>query len=266
MRKIRLDVFLVEQGFTKSRERAKALIMAGKVLVNEKKIDKAGTNISPDAVIRVLGRDNPYVSRGGLKLKKAIETFSLNLEGLVMADIGSSTGGFTDCSLQHGVSKAYAVDVGYGQLDWKLQTDSRVISMERTNARYLTPEVLGEKVDFVSIDVSFISLDKILPAVNEVLQEAGEVIALIKPQFEAGKEKIGKKGVVKDPKVHLNIIENIFILVKNLGFVIKGLTYSPVKGPEGNIEYLLWLKKTGEEEKINIEEVVKEAHQNLKHI
>lgn len=264
MEKTRLDIALVERGLAKSREKAKALIMAGKILVNEQKIDKAGTNISKDADIRILGTDNPYVSRGGLKLIKAIEYFSLNLNDLVMADIGSSTGGFTDCSLQHGAKRVYAVDVGYGQLDWKLRTDSRVINMERTNARYLTPEKLGEKVDFVSIDVSFISLDKILPAVKEISKETAEIIALIKPQFEAGKERIGKKGVVKDPKIHLDIIEDIFLLAEELGFVVHGLTYSPVKGPEGNIEYLLWLKKQGVKAEISIEELVQEAHQNLK--
>ncbi|SMB94915.1 23S rRNA (cytidine1920-2'-O)/16S rRNA (cytidine1409-2'-O)-methyltransferase [Desulfonispora thiosulfatigenes DSM 11270] len=264
MEKLRLDVAIVNRGLAKSREKAKALIMAGKVLVNEQKIDKSGTNIKSDAVIRILGTDNPFVSRGGLKLKKAMESFSLDLEGVVMADIGASTGGFTDCSLQKGAIKVYAVDVGYGQLDWKLRTDPRVINMERTNARYLTPEILGEKVDFVSIDVSFISLDKILPAVNEILKDTGEVIALIKPQFEAGKDRIGKKGVVRDPEIHIDVIKNIFELAKELNFGIKGLTYSPVKGPEGNIEYLLWLNKKDELAEIVIEDVVKEAHKNLK--
>lgn len=267
MEKIRLDVAMVEKGLAKSREKAKALIMAGQVLVNETKIDKAGTNIKVDANIRILGNNNPYVSRGGLKLHKALEVFPITLEEKVMADVGASTGGFSDCSLQNGASKVFAIDVGYGQLDWKLRTDPRVVNMERTNARYLTEEDLGEQVDLVTIDVSFISLDKILPAVKRILKETGDVVALIKPQFEAGKDKIGKKGVVRDPSVHEEVIHKVLGISKDLDFSINGLTYSPVKGPEGNIEYLLWLKKEVPVEltdDVDVELVVKEAHQNLK--
>ena len=240
-KKVRLDTYLAEQGFFESRARAQAAIMAGQVLVDEQKIDKPGTAIKPGAAIRLLGDQLKYVSRGGLKLEKALQVFPVTVEGKVMADIGASTGGFTDCALQNGASKVYAVDVGYGQLAWKLRSDPRVVNMERTNARTLDETSLPEQVDAASIDVAFISLEKILPAVKKILKPNGFVIALIKPQFEAGKEHIGKKGVVKDPDVHKEVINRIIGFAKAEGFGIGGLDFSPVKGPEGNIEYLLYL-------------------------
>ncbi|MBR4945201.1 MAG: TlyA family RNA methyltransferase [Peptococcaceae bacterium] len=240
MAKKRLDVVLVEKGLAASREKAKALIMAGKVLVNEQKIDKAGTEVNPELPIRLLGQDIPYVSRGGLKLEKALQVFPVDLTGKVVADIGASTGGFVDCALQNGAVKVFAVDVGYNQLDWKLRTDERVINMEKTNARYLEADSLGEMVDVVTTDVSFISLDKILPPAMTFLKEGGHVLALIKPQFEAGKENVGKKGVVRDPAVHRDVVEKILALCDEINLTVWGLDFSPVKGPEGNIEYLLW--------------------------
>ena len=240
MAKQRLDVVLVEKGLAASREKAKALIMAGKVLVDEKKIDKAGTEVNPDLPIRLLGQGIPYVSRGGLKLEKALQVFPVDLTGKVVADIGASTGGFVDCALQNGAVKVFAVDVGYNQLDWKLRSDERVINMEKTNARYLEADSLGEMVDVVTTDVSFISLDKILPPAMTFLKDGGHVLALIKPQFEAGKEKVGKKGVVRDPAVHQEVVEKILALCKEINLTVWGLDFSPVKGPEGNIEYLLW--------------------------
>ena len=267
MAKERLDVLLVERNLAESRERAKITIMEGMVLVNGQKVDKAGTMVKPDAEIRILGNTLPYVSRGGLKLEKALKTFPITLEGKVMADIGASTGGFTDCSLQNGASKVYAIDVGYGQLAWKLRQDARVINMERTNVRYVTKEDVGELIDFASIDVAFISLTKVLGPVKELLKPAGELVALIKPQFEAGRENVGKKGVVKDPKIHEKVIEEVISFAKEIGFVICGLTYSPVKGPEGNIEYLMWASNNSESEEgdIQIKDVVSEAHKTLDH-
>ena len=267
MAKERLDVLLVERNLAESRERAKITIMEGLVLVNGQKVDKAGTMIKPDAEIRILGNTLPYVSRGGLKREKALKTFPITLEGKVMADIGASTGGFTDCSLQNGASKVYAIDVGYGQLAWKLRQDARVINMERTNVRYVTKEDVGELIDFASIDVAFISLTKVLGPVKELLKPAGELVALIKPQFEAGRENVGKKGVVKDPKIHEKVIEEVISFAKEIGFVICGLTYSPVKGPEGNIEYLMWASNNSESEEgdIQIKDVVSEAHKTLDH-
>ena len=246
-KKIRLDTYLVEQGFYESRARAQAAIMAGQVLVDELKIDKPGTPVKPEAKIRLLGDQLKYVSRGGLKLEKALQVFPVSVAGKVMADIGASTGGFTDCALQNGATKVYAVDVGYGQLAWKLRSDPRVVNMERTNARALDESSLPEKVDAASIDVAFISLEKILPAVKKILKPDGFVIALIKPQFEAGKEHIGKKGVVKDPEVHKEVIHRIINFAKDEGWSIGGLDFSPVKGPEGNIEYLLYLTAVSEE-------------------
>ncbi len=243
MEKERLDVLLVANGSASSRERAKRLIMAGSVLVNNQKIDKAGTLVPRDAVIRVLGDDLPYVSRGGLKLEKAVNSFNIQLSDKVTADIGASTGGFTDCMLQQGARKVYAIDVGYGQLAWKLRTDERVVNMERTNIRYVTPDQLDELPEFASIDVAFISLEKVLPVVYILLSDGGECVALIKPQFEAGREHVGKKGVVKDPTIHLEVIKRVLSFAKDTGFYVWGLTFSPVKGPEGNIEYLTWLKK-----------------------
>ncbi|MCR5559230.1 MAG: TlyA family RNA methyltransferase [Schwartzia sp.] len=268
MAKERLDVLLVERNLAESRERAKITIMEGLVLVNGQKVDKAGTTVKTDAEIRILGNTLPYVSRGGLKLEKALKTFPINLEGKVMADIGASTGGFTDCSLQNGAAKVYAIDVGYGQLAWKLRQDSRVVNMERTNVRYVTKEDVGELIDFASIDVAFISLTKVLEPVKELLKPNGEVVALIKPQFEAGRENIGKKGVVKDPKIHEKVIEEVIGFAREIGFVVRGLTFSPVKGPEGNIEYLMWVSNdpSAEDGKIDdagMKDVVKEAHQAL---
>lgn len=240
--KMRLDKLVHEKKITESREKAKALIMAGKILVNKEKIDKAGTMVEEEAEIELIGEKMPYVSRGGFKLEKALQRFPINLKDKIILDIGASTGGFTDCALQNGALKVYAVDVGYGQLDWKLRSDERVISMERTNARYLEKKSFPEEIDFVTTDVAFISLTKILPAIKEVLKkDGGEAVVLIKPQFEAGRERVGRKGVVKDPEVHKDVINKIIDFSIEEGFAIKGLTFSPIKGPEGNIEYLLWL-------------------------
>jgi len=256
--KIRLDTYLAEQGFFASREKARAAIMAGQVLANEQKIDKPGTLIKQGATIRLLGDQLKYVSRGGLKLEKALQVFPVNLQGKVIADIGASTGGFTDCALQNGAVRVYAIDVGYGQLAWKLRNDPRVINMERTNARSLDEHSLPEHMDGASIDVAFISLDKILPAVKKLLAPGAFVIALIKPQFEAGKEHIGKKGVVRDPEIHKEVIKRIIANAEAEGFCIGGLDYSPVKGPEGNIEYLLYLSKENGTENTNRSETIQE--------
>ena len=269
MAKERLDVLLVERGLAVSRERARTMIMEGRVLVDGKKVEKAGTGVKPEAELRLLGEEMPYVSRGGLKLEKALRAFSISLAGKTMADIGASTGGFTDCALQNGAAMVYAIDVGYGQLAWKLRTDARVKNMERTNIRHVTPEALGELVDFASIDVAFISLVKVLPAVRSLLKPQGEVAALIKPQFEAGRENVGKKGVVRDPHVHETVIRDVFRAAQEAGFCIRALSYSPVKGPEGNIEYLMHLVGTGEESAASgvsqeeIVAVVTEAHTEL---
>ena len=267
MPKERLDILLVEKGLAGSRERAKRMIMAGEVLVDGQKVDKAGTTVKREAEIRLLGNDIPYVSRGGLKLAKAMETFGISMSGKVAADIGASTGGFTDCMLQNGAVKVYAIDVGYGQLAWKLRTDERVVNMERTNIRNVTVDMFESPLDFASIDVAFISLTKVLPVAYELLKDEGEIAALIKPQFEAGKDKVGKKGVVRDPVVHLEVIQRIVEFSQELGFAVRGLTFSPVKGPEGNIEYLVWLFKgqaegSGIEESLP-EEIVREAHAAL---
>lgn len=264
--KERLDVLLVEKGLATSRERAKAYIMAGLVTVDSQKIDKAGTVVPTKASIVVHGDNIGYVSRGGLKLAKALTHFKLDLTGKVMADIGASTGGFTDCALKHGVAKVYAIDVGYGQLAWSLRTDERVINMERTNIRNVRPEDLPELLDFVSIDVAFISLDKVLPVVKTLLKPLGIVIALIKPQFEAGRDKVGKKGVVRDPAIHCEVINKVIHIATNHQLKPLGLTYSPVKGPEGNIEYLLYLTNDSSVEIMDepdIAALVAEAHTNL---
>ena len=265
--KERLDVMLVSQGLATSREKAKAVIMAGQVYVNGQKEDKAGSMFAPDVKIEVRGHALPYVSRGGLKLEKAMKTFPITLQELVCMDIGASTGGFTDCMLQNGAKKVFAVDVGYGQLDWKLRNDERVVCMEKTNIRYVTPDQIGEPLDFASIDVSFISLTKVLGPLWELLKEDGEVVCLIKPQFEAGREKVGKKGVVRDPKVHEEVIEMVTSFANANGYLVQGLTYSPIKGPEGNIEYLAWLKKREKGAEGNcpegISELVAEAHGTL---
>lgn len=242
--KLRLDAYLTEQGLFETRSRAQAAIMAGQVLVDEVKIDKPGTSVKEGAKIRILGDRLRYVSRGGLKLAKALQKFPVSVTGKVMADIGASTGGFTDCALQNGAVRVYAIDVGYGQLDWKLRNDPRVINMERTNARLLEADSLPEPIEAASIDVAFISLEKILPAVRKLLAADAFVIALVKPQFEAGKENVGKKGVVRDLAVHKEVLRRIIAFAEQEGFGIGGLDYSPVKGPEGNIEYLLYLTAT----------------------
>ncbi len=241
--KERLDVLLVSQGFAASREKAKAVIMAGQVYVNGQKEDKAGSMFETTVPIEVRGKTLRYVSRGGLKLEKAMQTFPIVLQELVCMDVGASTGGFTDCMLQNGAKKVYAIDVGRGQLDWKLRNDPRVVCMEKTNIRYVTTEDIAERPSFVSIDVSFISLTKVLGPVFDMLEEGGQIVSLIKPQFEAGREKVGKKGVVRDPAVHREVIEKVILFASSQGLAVKGLTWSPVKGPEGNIEYLLWMEK-----------------------
>ena len=243
--KERLDVILVKQGLAKSREAAKAIIMAGNVFVAGQREDKAGTMFETEG-LDLLVKENPlkYVSRGGLKLEKALQEFPLSLSGAICMDIGASTGGFTDCMLQNGAAKVYAIDVGHGQLDWKLRNDARVVCMEKTNFRYVTSEKIPDVIDFASVDVSFISLSKILPAAYPLLKSGGEMVCLIKPQFEAGREKVGKKGVVRDASVHEEVIRAVSEFTVADGFLILGLTYSPIKGPEGNIEYLMHIRKT----------------------
>ena len=236
--KKRLDVLLTEQMYVDSRSKAQAVIMAGQVYVNGQKADKPGTAYEETVQIEVRGVTCPYVSRGGLKLEKALRDFGVKPEGYVCSDSGASTGGFTDCLLQQGAKKVFAIDVGYGQLDWKIRSDERVVVMERTNIRYVTPEDLGEPLDLSVIDVSFISLKIVLPAIKELLKPTGQVLCLIKPQFEAGKEKVGKKGVVREPEIHKEVLDSFVETVTELGFTILGLTFSPVKGPEGNIEFL----------------------------
>lgn len=264
--KERLDVLLVQRGLAPSREKAKAMIMEGNVYVNGQKEDKAGAGFDPEAPIEVRGHTLAYVSRGGLKLEKAMKEFDLSLESMVCMDIGASTGGFTDCMLQNGASKVYAVDVGYGQFAWKLRQDPRVVCMEKTNIRYVTPEDIGELLDFASVDVSFISLTKVLGPAKELLKDNGEMVCLIKPQFEAGREKVGKKGVVRDPKVHLEVIEKVLDFAMELGFSILHLSFSPIKGPEGNIEYLVHLKKDAQsacDGAVHAAQVVEAAHGTL---
>ena len=239
--KKRLDVLLTERGLQESRQRAQAVIMSGEVFVNGQRVDKPGTAVAEDAQIEVRGGTLAYVSRGGLKLEKAMAAFPIDLNGAVCADIGASTGGFTDCMLQRGAEKVYAVDSGYNQLDWRLRSDPRVVCMERTNARYLTAEQIPQPLNFFSVDGSFISLNLILPAVRPLMAEGGEGVCLVKPQFEAGKDKVGKKGVVRDPQVHLEVLEQFLIHAANAGFGVKDITFSPIKGPEGNIEYLGYL-------------------------
>lgn len=243
--KVRLDVLLVNRGLAKSREQAKAVIMEGKVFVKGQREDKAGSMFDEAAPIEIHGQKLRYVSRGGLKLEKAVEHFDLKLKDRICMDVGSSTGGFTDCMLQNGAKKVYAVDVGTNQLDWKLRSDPRVVCMEKTNIRYLQPEQIGEAPSFASIDVAFISLRKVLLPVRELLTPDGQVVALIKPQFEAGREKVGKKGVVREKTTHLEVIREVLTYAWSIGFDILALEFSPIKGPEGNIEYLAWLQKTG---------------------
>ena len=264
--KKRLDVLLTEQGFADTRAKAQAIIMAGIVYVNGQKADKPGVSFEDTVAIEVRGEVCPYVSRGGLKLEKALRDFGVKPEGYVCSDSGASTGGFTDCLLQQGASKVFAIDVGYGQLDWKIRSDPRVVVMERTNIRYVTPEQLGEPLDLSVIDVSFIGLDIVLPAIKALLKpECGQVLCLIKPQFEAGKENVGKKGVVRDPAIHQMVLQRFVELAHSLSFTILGLTFSPVKGPEGNIEFLAHLTLADEADTaIDIEQVVSQAHQTLK--
>lgn len=242
--KKRLDVLVFEKGLCESREKAKAVIMAGLVYVNNQKADKCGSTYEEDVNLEVRGPALRYVSRGGLKLEKAMTSFNLDLSDVVSMDIGASTGGFTDCMLQNGAKKVYSIDVGYGQLAWKLRNDERVVNMERTNFRKVTPDMIDDPIDFFSVDVSFISLKLILPVVRPLLTENGEGVCLIKPQFEAGREKVGKKGVVRDKSVHAEVIESIRNFCIETGFDVLALDFSPVKGPEGNIEYLIHIKKS----------------------
>lgn len=264
--KLRLDFAVFEQGLSESREKAKTLIMAGVVYVNNQKADKPGMQIKPDDVIEVRSNPLKYVSRGGLKLEKAMNEFGLKLDGYICADIGASTGGFTDCMLQNGASKVYAIDVGYGQLAWKLRSDERVVNLERTNFRYCTTEQIPDALDFASVDVSFISLSIIVPVMRTLMKDGAHAVCLIKPQFEAGKEKVGKKGVVRDKSVHCEVVENTLSMLQNNGFSVLGLTFSPVKGPEGNIEYLVYIEKSDEPENLSgvtPEEVVNASHLEL---
>lgn len=267
MAKERLDVLLVSRGLAESREKAKAIIMSGNVYVDGQKEDKAGSNFPAEAVIEVRGNTLKYVSRGGLKLEKAMENFDVTLVGKICMDVGSSTGGFTDCMLQNGAVKVYAVDVGHGQLAWKLRNDERVVCMEKTNIRYVTPEDVADKINFSSIDVSFISLTKVLGPVKELLSDDGQIVCLIKPQFEAGREKVGKHGVVRDSAVHLEVIEKVIDFAISIGFEVLNLEFSPVKGPEGNIEYLLHLQKHTEGSYTDVPfeaaQVVEKAHAAL---
>lgn len=266
-KKERLDILLVNRGIITSRERAKTCIMAGEVFVNGQRVDKAGEKVPVSANIEYKGEKLKYVSRGGLKLEKAMNTYPITLENKVCMDIGASTGGFTDCMLQNGAKKVFSVDVGYGQFAWKLRCDERVVCMERTNIRYVTPEDIGELLDFASIDVSFISLRTIMPATINLLKNTGEVVALIKPQFEAGRDKVGKKGVVRDINVHKEVVSKIvdFLLENNL--VVLGLSYSPIKGPEGNIEYLVYFTKDVTRETTftngDIDKVVEASHTEI---
>lgn len=263
--KERLDVMLVNRGLATSREKAKAIIMSGVVFVDGQREDKAGSTFDEKVNIEIKGATLKYVSRGGLKLEKAMSHFDITLDGKVCMDVGSSTGGFTDCMLQNGAVKVYAVDVGHGQLDWKLRNDERVVCMEKTNIRYVTPDQIEEPPAFVSIDVSFISLTKVLGPVKELMTEDGEIVCLIKPQFEAGREKVGKKGVVRDRKVHEEVIHMVMDYASSIGFVLCNLEFSPIKGPEGNIEYLLHLSKNSmhSEGDINVEAIVDASHGTL---
>ena len=246
--KERLDVLLVNRGLASSREKAKTIIMSGDVFVNGQREDKAGSTFDDKCDIEVRGNKLKYVSRGGLKLEKAVNEFGLSFDGMTCMDIGASTGGFTDCMLQNGAKKVYSIDVGHGQLDWKLRNDERVICMEKTNFRYIKPEDIGEQIDFASCDVSFISLTKILLAARALLKDEGRMVLLIKPQFEAGREKVGKKGVVRDSNVHVEVIEKIVRFATICGYDVLRLDYSPIKGPEGNIEYLIYLRKDSSED------------------
>lgn len=264
--KKRLDVLVFEKGFAESREKAKAIIMAGKIYVDNQKADKCGQSYDENVNIEFRGTAPKYVSRGGLKLEKAIQNFQLSLDNKITMDIGASTGGFSDCMLQNGAKKVYSVDVGYGQLAWKLRTDPRVVNMERTNMRNVTPEQIPDKIDFFSIDVSFISLKLLLPVARTLLSDNAQAVCLIKPQFEAGKEKVGKKGVVRDPDVHIEVVKSIYDFCLNSGYSVLNLDFSPIKGPEGNIEYLIHIQKSDNPistAAITPEELVKQSHLQL---
>lgn len=264
--KKRLDVLVYEKGFAESREKAKAVIMAGQVYVDNQKEDKCGTSYDENVSIEVRGATLKYVSRGGLKLEKAIDNFDLDLKDKTTMDIGASTGGFTDCMLQNGAKKVYSIDVGYGQLAWKLRTDDRVVNLERTNMRKVTREQVPDEIDFFSVDVSFISLRLILPVARQLMAENAEAVCLIKPQFEAGREKVGKKGVVRDPAVHAEVVQGIYDFVLQNGFDVLNLDFSPIKGPEGNIEYLIHLRKSDDPKSyttVTPEELVKRSHEQL---
>ncbi len=259
----RLDVELVNKGLVESREKAKALIMAGQVYIDGQKAYKAGDKVKEGQMIEVKGGHLPFVSRGGLKLDKSIKCFSLNLNGLVCADIGASTGGFTDCMLQNGAAKVYSIDVGYGQLAWQLRNDPRVVNMERTNIRYIDMSLITDEISFISIDVSFISLRLVLPVAFEMLCAGGQLVALVKPQFEAGREEVGKKGVVRDINIHRKVIQNTIDIANKIGFSVAGVDFSPIKGPEGNIEFLLYLKKDSGGQLVSEQKIIEttnEAH------
>ena len=261
--KKRLDCIVVEKGLAESREKAKALIMEGKIYVNNQKSDKAGTFYKDDVKVELRGKVMPYVSRGGYKLAKAIKIFPIDLKDKICMDIGASTGGFTDCMLQNGAKKVYSIDVGYGQLAWKLRTDPKVVNLERTNIRYITDEQIKDPIDFFSVDVSFISLCLVLSAAYKFMRDNAQAVCLIKPQFEAGKENVGKKGVVRDPKVHEDVINKIINFSYENGFNILGLDFSPIKGPEGNIEYLLYIEKSNNnkhKDDIDVKKLVKDSH------
>lgn len=265
-KKTRLDIAVFEQGYAPSREKAKAIIMAGQVYVNNQKVDKAGFELKEGDILEVRGKTLKYVSRGGLKLEKAMQEFPITLDKKTCMDVGASTGGFTDCMLQNGATKVYSIDVGYGQLAWKLRTDERVVNLERTNFRYVTREQVPDEVDFASVDVSFISLSHILPVLNTLLSADGSAVCLIKPQFEAGKDKVGKKGVVRDLAVHLEVVEKIINLAVENGFSVMGLQFSPIKGPEGNIEYLVYLQKSNEpiiSDSVDAKALVNQSHTEL---
>lgn len=264
MKKVRLDQLVFERGFTESRERAKTTIMSGLVFVNGQRADKPGTPVAPDAQIEVRGEALPFVSRGGFKLDKALKVFPVNPEGMTCVDCGASTGGFTDVLLQHGARKVYAVDVGYGQLAWKLRNDERVINLERTNLRYIDAELIPEKLDLAVMDVSFISIRLVLPAVKALLKDGAELICLIKPQFEAGRDEVGKKGVVRDAAVHKEVIETILDFAPQIGLTVLGLDFSPIKGPEGNIEYICYMRNgVYQAAEIDVDAVVAASHREL---
>ena len=264
MAKQRLDVYLAQVGLVKSRSEAQSVIMAGEVYINNQKASKAGEQVSGDEKIEVRSKALKYVSRGGLKLEKAMQVFPVSPEGKVCMDIGASTGGFTDCMLQNGAMKVYSVDVGYGQLAWSLRCDERVVNMERTNIRYIEEDALDEKIDFFSVDVSFISLKLVLPVAWRLSKQEAEGICLIKPQFEAGRDKVGKKGVVRDGSVHKEVIHRVFDFTRKIGFKIHGLDFSPIKGPEGNIEYLRYISTSGDDAEIDIDALVDKSHELAK--